>query len=149
MNTLKQAIETYGEDKQKVVAMEELAELQKELSKSIRGEGNIAHISEEMADVEIMLEQLKLMYGNRDAVAIRKTRRIKQLQNRLCKIDKLACCPFCGSDDVEQEPGVVCAGVIHCNCCGAHVLFKEWTNEMKNMDFDFYQKNRYLWNKRK
>lgn len=48
---------------QEVVAMEEMAELTKEISKMIRGESNRSHIVEEMADVRIMLEQLMLILG--------------------------------------------------------------------------------------
>lgn len=50
-------------DRQLVVAIEELSELQKEITKHLRNETNINHISEEIADVEIMLEQLKIYFG--------------------------------------------------------------------------------------
>lgn len=42
---------TFGEDNQIIVAIEELAELQKELTKWIRGKGHICNIAEEIADV--------------------------------------------------------------------------------------------------
>jgi len=45
---------------QYTVAIEELAELTKELTKAIRDKGSQAHICEEIADVEIVLEQIKL-----------------------------------------------------------------------------------------
>ena len=51
----------YGYD-QAIVAIEELSELQKELCKMVRGLGDHAHLSEEMADVYVMLEQLKIIY---------------------------------------------------------------------------------------
>ena len=41
--------------------IEELSELQKEVCKDLRGHGNQKHIIEEMADVLIMIEQLKIM----------------------------------------------------------------------------------------
>lgn len=62
------AIDKWGAFMQTVVAIEELSELQKELCKSIRGTADKNHIAEEIADVEIMLEQLKLLYGVRDTV---------------------------------------------------------------------------------
>ena len=54
---------TFGEDNQIIVAIEELAELQKELTKWIRGKGHICNIAEEIADVQIMLAQLKFMFA--------------------------------------------------------------------------------------
>ena len=46
-----------------VVAMEECAELAKEISKQIRGSGARTNLLEEMADVTICLKQLQLMYN--------------------------------------------------------------------------------------
>lgn len=67
-DTYSDAVRIYGKQSQLVVAMEEMSELTKELSKNIRGEKNVSAISEEIADVEIMLEQLKVIYGNRAEV---------------------------------------------------------------------------------
>ena len=44
------------------VAIEEMSELTKELIKHRRGQRNILAIAEEIADVEIMLEQLKIIF---------------------------------------------------------------------------------------
>lgn len=56
------AINKYGKENQKLIAMEELAELQQALSKDRRG---LKHnVEEEIADVKIMLWQLELMYDN-------------------------------------------------------------------------------------
>lgn len=59
---LEKAIETYGETSQKMMLFEEMAELQKEVCKSHRGSSNILEIASEIADVYVMLEQLKMMY---------------------------------------------------------------------------------------
>lgn len=59
---LKNAIAIYGEPLQHVVAMEECSELIKEISKGLRGEGNEINMVEEIADVTIMIDQLKLMH---------------------------------------------------------------------------------------
>lgn len=56
----------YGEA-QVVVAIEELSELQKELCKSLRGKENKNAILEEMADVYIMLDQMKIWFMLDDA----------------------------------------------------------------------------------
>lgn len=45
-----------------VVAMEELSELQKEISKALRDNADINHITEEIADVEIVIEKLKKQF---------------------------------------------------------------------------------------
>lgn len=84
LSILKSAISHYGVNVQKVTAMEEMAELTKELSKSIRyGDINNEHITEEIADVEIMLEQLKMIYHNSADVEAEKQRKIKRLAERL------------------------------------------------------------------
>ncbi len=57
------AIKTYGNDAQKKMALEEMSELQKEICKNWRGKDNYDEIAEEIADVEIMLDQLKMIYG--------------------------------------------------------------------------------------
>lgn len=57
------AIKTFGGDIQKIVAMEELAELQQALSKDIRGKEH--NVEEEIADVTIMLWQLGVMYDKK------------------------------------------------------------------------------------
>lgn len=64
----KEAIKTFGESAQAVVAMEECSELIKEISKALRRKINIEHIAEEIADVEIMVEQLKIMFNIEDLV---------------------------------------------------------------------------------
>lgn len=63
MEVIKRVIEKYGKTHQTVVAMEELSELIKELSKQIRNEGKKENLIEEVADVYIMLTQIKEMYG--------------------------------------------------------------------------------------
>jgi len=55
--------EEYGMNSMLYIAIEEMAELQKELTKILRGKGNCDNFIEEVADVEIMLEQLKHATG--------------------------------------------------------------------------------------
>ena len=62
MDILEKAIEVYGADLQKQVAIEEMAELTKEICKDFRGKGNREHIIEEMADVCVMIDQLMIIY---------------------------------------------------------------------------------------
>ena len=79
------AIMTFGERAQMVVALEELAELQKEITKQLRGEGNLDHLSEEMADVQIMLDQLEIMFANRGDVATWQNVKAARLAQRIAE----------------------------------------------------------------
>lgn len=61
--TLFQALQQFGFNKQVLVAVEELSELQKELLKNInRGHNNRDHVKEELVDVLIILRELVLLY---------------------------------------------------------------------------------------
>lgn len=87
---MKQAIDTYGTDKQTDMMLEEMAELAKALLKfrrlsnfqrvSKEGELSIAAIREEMADVRIMLDQMEMIYGD---YSQEKTAKLVRLNNRL------------------------------------------------------------------
>lgn len=59
---LKKAIETYGVEAQLRMAFEEMAELTQAICKSLRGVDNLNNVVEEIADVEIMLAQIKMIY---------------------------------------------------------------------------------------
>ena len=59
---LQGAINIYGIHKQSIVAIEEMSELTKEITKSLREEMRSEHMVEEIADVLIMVEQVKMMY---------------------------------------------------------------------------------------
>lgn len=88
-DTYAAAADCYGEPSQINMAMEEMSELTKELSKRVRGEDNIYAISEEMADVEIMLEQLKHIFGNRSQVDIIRASKLDRLEHRIRSASKL------------------------------------------------------------
>ena len=77
------AVNTYGETSRLILAIEEMSELIKELSKYIRGRQNIGGICEEMADVEIMLEQLKIVFRNRAAIDYHRSQKLQRLSDRL------------------------------------------------------------------
>lgn len=56
------ALEVFGAEAQMVMAIEEMSELTKELCKHRRGRDNVEAIAEEIADVEIMLCQMKMLF---------------------------------------------------------------------------------------
>ncbi|MDY5910611.1 MAG: hypothetical protein SPJ62_01075 [Inconstantimicrobium porci] len=58
------AINSYGNASQKIKAIEEMGELIQAISKSLLDNKN--NVEEEIADVEIMLTQLKIMYNLSD-----------------------------------------------------------------------------------
>jgi NTP pyrophosphatase (non-canonical NTP hydrolase) len=78
-----QVLEKWGRFEQLTVAIEELSELIKEICKDIRDMGNINHLAEEVADVEIMCEQLRFIYGIDEKVDRWKDDKLKRLEERL------------------------------------------------------------------
>lgn len=63
----RQSIDHYGKQMQSIVCMEECAELIQAISKKLRDPTSPNdHLAEEMADVIICLNLLKLMYGITD-----------------------------------------------------------------------------------
>ena len=80
---LKKALQHYGANLQRIVAIEEMSELTKELCKVSRGEENAAHIAEEIADVRIMLDQLEIMFDCAGAAAAYQAAKVERLRKRL------------------------------------------------------------------
>lgn len=82
IDTYKRTIELYGEHAQKLMAIEEMSELTKEVCKDFRGKLDREHLIEEMADVLIMLDQMLLLYkiGGEEIVSMceRKMERLKE-----------------------------------------------------------------------
>ncbi len=60
MNIHQQALTKFGEQKQKDMLIEEMSELTQALLKDRRGRES--NVSEEIADVQIVLDQIKLLY---------------------------------------------------------------------------------------
>lgn len=84
MTIFEKAIEVYGADLQKQVAIEEMAELTKEICKDFRGKGDREHITEEIADVLIMMSQLEIIYDIKTKELMDVTdNKIKRLEERL------------------------------------------------------------------
>jgi len=80
--TLRGAIKIWGEDIQVDIAIEELSELTTELARRQRGRERPAATAEEIADAQLCLDQLKLMYG-RDEVAEREREKLERLKRRV------------------------------------------------------------------
>ena len=85
---LKKAIEAYGEREQSAVAMEECGELIRAINKMHRNQSieNRNELISEIADVQIMIEQLVLMYKlNPIDIQRMKDYKISRLEDRLEK----------------------------------------------------------------
>ena len=78
------AIETFGPQSQFDMAIEECAELINALCKFRRGRVGTLDVVTEIADVQIMCEQLSYMFGEQTVADERKLK-IERLQKRLTK----------------------------------------------------------------
>lgn len=66
VDVINKSIKKHGINEQFNVAIEEMSELTKELCKNMRGCENTDNIIEELADVYIMLENIKIIYQIQD-----------------------------------------------------------------------------------
>ena len=76
---LRAAIRHYGHGNQRLKAIEELSELIRALARCDDAE----NVAEEMADVRIMLDQLEIMFGNREDVRRYELEKLDRLNRRL------------------------------------------------------------------
>ena len=86
---MRQAIETYGVQSQCDVAIEEMAELTKAIVKIRRvaddykkTQAALENLLEEIADVDIMIDQMKIMWGPKQVEEYRK-KKLERLERRL------------------------------------------------------------------
>ncbi len=81
---LQAIIAQYGTRLQIVQAIEELSELQKVLCKHLKSTNptDITDITEEMADVQVMLDQLRIIFNNEDQVESNIDFKIKRTHQR-------------------------------------------------------------------
>lgn len=86
-NLFNKTLVEYGISSQKMMAIEECAELQNALAKLARGRVSTQDIITELADVSIMVDQLALFFGEK-AFAEERNRKVRRLEERLktCKL---------------------------------------------------------------
>lgn len=84
---LEKALEFYGTERQILKTIEELAELQRALSRYLAGTDSpkdmaaiLMNIAEEKADVDIMLRQMEIVFGD---CAAMKDVKLKRLNERM------------------------------------------------------------------
>lgn len=79
----RRAVSYFGATKQKLKAIEEMAELIVELIKDLLGDGNPAKVIEELADVENMTVQLRIIYDEDGMVDYWKQAKMNRLVHRM------------------------------------------------------------------
>jgi len=77
------ALEAFGERAQMTMAIEEMSELAKELCKRCRGRDNVEAIAEEVADVQIMLQQLVILFDCAGQVETFRRHKLERLAGRI------------------------------------------------------------------
>lgn len=85
---LHKAVEFYGSSVQELKAMEELGELIRAIARAKTCEVEerdtaYENLAAEMADVEIMMEQLKIIHNNRDKIKIWRSIKLGQLRAKI------------------------------------------------------------------
>ena len=80
------ALEAFGERAQMTMAIEEMSELTKELCKNRRGQENTTHIAEEIADVEIMLQQMVMLFDCAGQVETFRQYKLERLAGRIKEV---------------------------------------------------------------
>ena len=79
----RKAITHFGKNHQIAKALEELGELQVALARYLVGRGDPENIAEELADVEIMCEQLEMIFINRAKVLKIKQDKTDRLRRKI------------------------------------------------------------------
>ena len=77
------ALKTWGGEAQVLYLLEEMAELQDALCKHKRGRRTTADIAEEIADVGIMLDQMKLYFHIEEESQAQRARKTARVEERL------------------------------------------------------------------
>lgn len=81
---LRQNVQRNNTTEELVVIMEELAELSQQISKKIRGKEDKMHLLEEIADVYICLEELKILeHFTDEEIQIAKSVKLNRLRDAL------------------------------------------------------------------
>lgn len=79
------ALDAWGAEAQALCLLEEMAELQDALCKYKRGRRTVEDIAEEIADVGIMLDQMKLCFHIEETVEAQRAQKTARLAERLKK----------------------------------------------------------------
>lgn len=81
----KAAFEKFGIEMQMVVAIEEMSELAKELCKTIRCRHRSDGLLEELADAQIVIEQMRELFDPDGEVEELMTAKVQRLEERIAR----------------------------------------------------------------
>jgi len=80
----RRAITTWGEEAQRWMVVEEISEFLDTLAKAIRGRASRQELVDELADAQIMLEQIMILFSlSENEVEEAKRRKLERLESRL------------------------------------------------------------------
>lgn len=82
----RRALEAFGAQAQVMMVIEEMSELTKELCKNNRGQENTTHIAEEIADVEVVLCQMKMLFDCAGQVETFRRYKLERLAGRIKEV---------------------------------------------------------------
>lgn len=82
----RRALEAFGAQAQVMMVIEEMSELTKELCKHRRGRDNVKAIAEEIADVEIMLRQMVMLFDCAGQVETFRRYKLERLAERMKEV---------------------------------------------------------------
>jgi hypothetical protein len=112
-NTLKRALKIYGEEAQRQMMIKEISELTKAICKLSRVKSGeeftsaVNDIREEMADVQIMLDQMKMIYGEPSDYIRQKIARLhSRLEDKKIQKQPLQCV-YCQRETICKYRGMV------------------------------------------
>ena len=97
------AITVYGEQHQQAMLLEEMAELQKEICKRWRGAENINEIAEEIADVQIMLDQMMILFCCAGRVKTFRANKLRRLERRIMDARMQDAAEVAADPEVDHE----------------------------------------------
>ena len=83
MYIFKKALAHYGPEAQIKMLYEEMAELQLAVCKNGRGADNLDNIAEEIADVGIMLDQMRLLFNVGPMSEVKRSDKVARLAERM------------------------------------------------------------------
>ena len=96
--TLECALGTWGSDAQILMFIEESAEATEAILHHRRGKTDVDHVIEELADLQIMLHQMRMLYDHDQKFLEIYNRKLARLR------DMLSECSICGEPLGEEPP---------------------------------------------
>ena len=146
------AINTYGKIEQENMAIEECSALIQAIRHKHRDRKN--NIAEEIADVEIMLEQLKIINDCHEEVEEIHKKKINRLFKKVKNKpnEELKPCPFCGGTNIKSGAySIAPECYMLCENCGCSIeLAIPWDDmNEKQHDEKCWDALTKAWNRRK